>query len=197
MGGGGDLRAALAELLEDRDRQSRALDGVGACAQLVDDGEGGAIAQLQDTDDVRDVRGEGRKALLDALLVSDIHQHTAEHGQAGVISCGHHHAAHRHQGQKPERFQADGLAACVGACDNKGIEIIAETDIRRHDPVLRDQGVAGGFQLNDTAVVHHGSDGFHFICQMRLSKDQIQLDQGLVAVDDIGRAARAQSAELK
>jgi hypothetical protein len=70
---GGHGRAAhLQQALQDGLGQRRALRRVGAGGQLVQQHQAVALHSAQDVDDVPHVRAEGRKGLLDALLVADI-----------------------------------------------------------------------------------------------------------------------------
>ena len=91
---------------------------------------------------MRHVRGEGREALLDALLVADVGVDVRVDGDDGVrrrrqvaarLGEQHHHA---------ERLHADRLAARVRAGDEQHAVVLADADVYRHDLVLRDEGMA-------------------------------------------------------
>ena len=197
MGGRGDLSPALAELFEYGDRESRALYGVGAGAQLVYHTEGRTVGQLHNPDDVGDVGREGGQALLDALFVADVDENAAENAELGIIRGGYHQAAHGHQGEQAEGLEAHGLAAGVGAGYHEGVEAVAEADVYGDDAVLVYQRVAGFFELDHAIVVHLGARGLHAVAQMRFGKNKVKLDEGLVAVDDLRGAGGAQGGKLK
>ena len=104
MGGRRDPAAALAEFFEDGNGQRRALDGVGAGAQLVDQDEGAVIRLLEDGDELGHVGGEGREGLLDALFVADVDEDILKGRDGRARSGRDEQPAHGHEGQK-----ADGL----------------------------------------------------------------------------------------
>ena len=71
----------LREPVEQRLRQRRALDRIGAGRELVDEDERALPRRAQDRDEVGDVAGEGREAHLDRLPVADVREHLVEDGQ--------------------------------------------------------------------------------------------------------------------
>ena len=143
------------------------------------------------------MRREGRQALLNALLVADIHQHAAEHAQLAVVGAGYEQAAHRHQREKSQRFEGDGLAARVGSRDDEGVELAAQTDIDGHDSVLGYQRMTRLTDVDDAPVVEHGTRRAHFIRQIRLGEYQAQLREVLIAADDAVRELARVGGKLK
>ena len=74
VGGGHDKAPLPPQLLQQADRQRRTLGRVSAGTQLVQQRQRAGTGQFQNPGDAFHVAGEGGQALLDALLVTDIHQ---------------------------------------------------------------------------------------------------------------------------
>ena len=146
--GGGDLRAAGTDVLDDRDGEGRALDRVGARAQLVEEDEGIAVRLVEDIDNGLHVRGEGGKALLDALLVADVGEDAGKDAHRAAVARRDVQSALRHQAEQTERFETDGLAAGVGACDDEGIEAAAHLNVDGHGLGGIEQRMAGAAEGN-------------------------------------------------
>ena len=104
MGGGRHLCAVDRQLFHDGDGQRRALHRVGAGTQLVDEYQAVRIRLLDDRDDVGHVRREGGQALLNALLVADIHQHLFVDRDGTSLRHRQHQSTHRHQGHQAQRL---------------------------------------------------------------------------------------------
>ena len=110
-------RAARRERLENRAAERRALGGIGAGSQLVDEHEATrAVAPREDLAEVPQVRAEGGEARLDRLLVADV-------GEAVVEDAGSRLSAPTGAGmpacaiaeRRPTRLEQHGLAAGVRA----------------------------------------------------------------------------------
>ena len=80
MGRHGAERAAAAHVLEDGPGQRGSFDGIGTRTEFVQDDERVLVHRFEDGNDADHMRGERGKALLDALLVSDIAKDVFEHG---------------------------------------------------------------------------------------------------------------------
>ena len=117
---GGDYRDAPdpAEMVRDGDRQRRSFFGVGGRAEFVQEYERSRCRGAGDEIDVGDVRREGRKILLDRLVVANIGKHRIENRQLGSIR-GNGYAGLRHQGQQSHSFQGYGFAASVWASNHQ------------------------------------------------------------------------------
>ena len=96
MGRGSDFSVLFTQLFKYRDSQRRALNRVGSRAQLVDKAERTRVCELDNLNNICHVRREGRKRLLNALLVAYIHQNTAENAELAVVGAGHQKSAHSH-----------------------------------------------------------------------------------------------------
>jgi len=186
----GDLRAFFTQGFQNRRGERRPFHGVGARAQLVEQDEAAAVRLPDHADDVRHMRGKSAERLLDALLVPDIRQHLVEHGNLASVPRRDHQAAHRHQRQKADRLERDGLAAGIRPGDDERVERIAELDIHGHDLLRVDQRVARPPQHQLPPVVHGGHHRLHPVGELPLRKDHVQADGGIHAFKNtVGKAA--------
>ena len=78
MGGGHQQHAAAAQFFNDGHSQRGTLGRVGTGTQLVQQHKGVRHGQLQNAGDLFHMAGEGGKALLDALLIADVHEEFVE-----------------------------------------------------------------------------------------------------------------------
>ena len=99
-----DLRPLRACLLNDGDGKRRALDRVGARAQLIEENEAVGIRLVQDLHDILHVRRESRQALLNALLITDVGQDGGENAHGAAVVTGDMQPALRHQAHETERL---------------------------------------------------------------------------------------------
>ena len=185
MGGGGHLAPQLPDPLDDGDGQSRALHRVRARPQLVKEDEALTVRLLQDMHDVHHVGGEGAEALLDALLVADVRQHPAEHGDGAAAVRGDVEAALGHEGQQAQGLQAHGLAAGVGAGDDQGVEPLPQLQIHRHRPGAVQQGMPGVAQADGSVGADLRPAGVHLVAQLAPGEDHVQPHQQLIVLQNI------------
>ena len=196
MGGGGDESPLIPGLLNDGDGQSRTLHRVCAGAQLVKQQQTVVIHLLQDPDDVGHMGREGRQALLDALLISYVRQHPAEHPHGAAAVGGDVQAALGHQAQQANGFQGHGFAAGVGAGDDQGVELLTQLHGDRHRLGLIQQRMPGPAQGDAAPAAHLRAAGVELIAQLRPCKDHIQLHQNVVVPEDVLHLAGTLSREL-
>ena len=130
------------------------------------------------------MRREGRKALLDALLIADVDQHLLIDRNSAVFCYRKHQTAHRHQGHQADGFQGNRFTAGVRSGDDQCIEILSENNIGGNNLFRVNQRVAGFFQLNETAVLNVWNRCLHLICKRGLGKIQINFDQCPIAVQN-------------
>ena len=184
MGGCGNFCAINSQPLQNGDSQCGTLYRVSTGAKLVQQNEAVAVRFLDDGNGVCHVCGEGGKALLNALLVTDVHQHFFEHVDGAVFVGRNHQAAHCHQGQQTDGFQSNGLTAGVRAGDHESIKFFAQSYVGGNDLFRVDQRMAGFFQFKLTVVhqIRHG--GFHLVSQCRFGEVQVDLHQQVIAVND-------------
>ena len=192
--GGRHQQAALAaQLLQNADRQRRALGGIGAGAQLVQQHQRTAAGDLQNMTDALHMTGEGRKALLNALLVADVHKVLVKMADGAALVRGNQKAVLRHGVEQPGGFQRHSLAAGVRTGDDQRVVFVTQGNIHRYDLFLVDQRVAGFVQLKAHAVVDGGHKGVLLHGKARLCQQQVDLQHGVVAVAEL----RLQTAHLR
>ena len=96
MGGRRYLGALIVQRLKHRHCKRRALDGVGARAQLVYEHKAAAVGGIHYINDIGHMSREGGKRLLYRLLIADIGQYLVKDGYLAAVARGDHQAAHRH-----------------------------------------------------------------------------------------------------
>ena len=184
--GGDDQRATIREHFEDRPRQRRALVGIGARAELIEQDERALIGLGEHLADLLDERGERREVLGDRLIVADDGEDPFEHRHARALRRGDVAAGLRHQREQRERFERDRLAAGVRAGDEQQRSIGRQLEIHRHDlagriaPLLREQQrVARGLEIHATVTIDGRPRGLHALGQMRTREDPVERTQRL------------------
>ena len=143
------------EPLDERLRERRALLGVGAGGDLVDEHERAVGRGVEDLDEVRDVAGEGREAHLDRLAVADVGEHLVEDGQRRRLG-GRPEAGLVQERREPERLQRDRLAARVRAADHERAQR-PELEVDRHGRLRVEQRVPRLEQLHLVGDRHLGA----------------------------------------
>ena len=191
--GGSHQQAALAaQLFQNADSQRSTLGGVGTGTQLVQQGQRTVPGQIQNAADALHVAGEGGKALLNALLVADIHKIFTEGADDAALMRWDQKAILRHGVEQASRFQRDRLTAGVGAGDDQRVIFIAQSDIHRHDLFLVDERVAGLVQLKANRI----ADGWHkrtlLDGKAGLGQQQVNFQHCVIAVAEL----RLQRADL-
>ena len=97
----------------------------------------------------------------------------------------------RHQRQQADGLQSHGFAAGVGSCDDHGIEVGAQPQGDGHHLLGVDQRMAGIAELHPAGVIHNGRPGPHFVGQLCLCEDDIQLhQQTVIQIDVLGMSSR-------
>ncbi len=143
------------EALDERLRERRALLGIGAGGELVEEDERAPARSGEDRDDRAQMAGEGGEAHLDRLPVADVGEHAVEHrqrrlrrrrAQAGLVE----------ERREPERLERDRLAARVRPADDEGAQPVeVEVDGNRGRTV--EQRVARREQAHLAADRHFGA----------------------------------------
>ena len=162
---------ALQERIENRHRQRRALSRVGARAELVEQHQRARRDLIQNAHDVRHVRGEGRKRLLDRLLVADVGKYLVKNRKFRAVGRGNLHARLRHQRQKTDGLERYGLAAGVRAGDHQRGEVLAHPDRGGHHLFRIDQRVARLNQVDFAAFIQLRRNGAHAAAERRARKN--------------------------
>ena len=141
-----DVRPALAQKVEQRARDRRALLRIGARAELVEQDQRAAVGVAQHAHDARDVARKRRQALLQTLLVADVGLDALEDRHQRALVGRHEQAGLGHQRQQASRLERDRLAAGVRAGDQQHVEVAAQLEADRHD-LAAQQRMAGVDQL--------------------------------------------------
>ena len=126
--------------------------------------------------------GEGGKALLNALLVADIHQKFIKHTDLAALVSRDQKTALCHSAQQTGGFQGDRLTAGVRAGDDKGIVFPAQCNIHRNTLLRVDQRVAGANQVEGRIRPHSWFEGLQFQRKPRFRQQDVNFQHGLVAV---------------
>ena len=152
-----DARARVAEHLEHRLRERRALARIGADADLVERDERARVGRAHDPREVRDVRGEGREVLAEILRVADVGEQRREGVDARARRGRHVQPRAREQHGQRERLHRDRLAARVRTRDHEHREAPPEHEVVRHR-LGAEQRVAELVELDHTLLAHVGRD---------------------------------------
>ena len=104
-------------------------------------------SQLQNAADPLHMAGEGRQALFDALLITDVNEIFVKMADNAALMRRDQEPVLGHRVEKARCFERYGLAAGVGAGDNEGVILAAQLNVHRHDLFLVDERVAGLVQL--------------------------------------------------
>ena len=126
--------------------------------------------------------GEGRQALFDALLITDVHKVLVKMADDAALMRRDQEPILRHRVEQAGCFQRYGLAAGVGAGDNEGVIVAAQLNVHRHDLFLVDERVAGLVQLEIDLVADGGHKGVLLHGQPCLGQQQVDLEHCLIAV---------------
>ena len=126
--------------------------------------------------------GEGRQALFDALLITDVNEIFVKMADNAALMRRDQEPVLRHRVEQAGCFQRYGLAAGVGAGDNEGVIVAAQLNVHRHDLFLVDERVAGLVQLEIDLVADGGHKGVLLHGQPCLGQQQVDLEHCLIAV---------------
>ena len=176
--------------------QSRALGGICARAQLIVEDQSSAVALGHHVYDGAHMAGEGGQALGNGLLVADVRQNGVKGRERASVPRGHMEAALGHERQQTDGFQGHGLAAGVGAGDNHGVKIGAQSQGDGHHLFGVDQRVPSVAQLYPALVVHNGCPGPHPVGQFCLGEDHVQPDEHFHIQPDVLGIARRLGGQL-
>jgi len=141
-------------------RQSGTFLGVGASAELVQEDKRTVVGTLEDPRQLGDMPGEGRKRLLNGLLIADVSKNIPKDADPRTGLGGNLQPGLRHQRHQPNGLQGDGLAAGVGTGKHHREDTAVEFEVDWDDFPGIQQGVAGSAQLNDAAGVGLGGLGW-------------------------------------
>ena len=141
--------------------------------------------------------GEGREALLDALLITDVRQHPLIDRHLAAVPGWNVQAALGHQRQQPQRFQTDSLAAGIGAGNDQCIKGAAQLNIDGHRLFRVQQRVPGFPQADGPVPPHQRPDSVHFVAQLTPGENQIQPHQRVMVPQNILPVGGSVSGQLR
>ena len=182
MGRRHEQTALTAQPFQNADGQRCTLGRVGACAQLVEQGQRGVARQVENAADPLHMAGEGRQTLFDALLITDVNEIFVKMADNAALMRRDQEPVLRHRVEQTGCFQRYGLAAGVGAGDNEGVIVAAQLNVHRHDLFLVDERVAGLVQLEIDLVADGGHKGVLLHSQPCLGQQQVDLEHRVIAV---------------
>ena len=87
--------------------------------------------------------------------------------------------------EQPGRLERDGLAAGVGAGDDKGIVFVAERNVYRHDLFPVNERVAGFFERKAAGIADCGHKGVLLHRQARFGQQQVDGEHCVIAVAEL------------
>ena len=137
------------------------------------------------------------KRLLNALFVADIRQNIVENPHHGAVGRGNMQSRLRHEREKSERFESDGLSARVRARDNQRIEFSAEVHRNRNDRIGGNQRVTRPAQPDFARFRDFGRDAVHFKGKLAFSEDKSEQGKISVIFRKLRAAARDVGGKLK
>ena len=182
---GGDAGAAFAAELDDGDGKRRALCRVGTGAELVEEDETVAVADLEDLHNILCMRREGGKRLLDGLLVADVGEDLLVDVDGAAVVGGDMQTALGHKREQADGLERDGLAAGVWAGDDERVKIAAQPHGDRDDRLAGDERMAGPDEVQLAVGPHLRADGPHGERQPRPGENALKLEQHIVVELDL------------
>ena len=126
--------------------------------------------------------GKGGQALLDALLIADVHEEFVEDTDLTALIRRDEEAALCHRAKQTGRFQSDGLTAGVGAGDDERIIFPAQRNIDRNALLCVNERVACPDQREGIVGAHCRFECLELQRQTRLCQQDINVQHGLIAV---------------
>ena len=99
MRGRGHACAHLARIADHRNRKRRALDRIGACAQLIEQHEVALSAAVHDGHDIFHMRGEGGQRLFNRLFIADIRVNVLKQADLTLLVRRNMQTGSRHQAE--------------------------------------------------------------------------------------------------
>ncbi len=182
MGGDQTARASLEEALEEGLRQRRPLLGVGARAELVDEHQALRVGVLEHLLQPQQVGGEGGEALLQALLVADVHEELGGEVERRALG-GHEEPGLGHEHREAQGLEQRGLAAHVGAGEQQDAVLGGELEVVGDG--AGDEGVAGVGQAVG-ARLEAGPGEPPVLGQAGGGAGEVELDEGLEGFRQLG-----------
>ncbi len=203
------------QLLDQRAAQGRALEGVGAGAELVEQHQRLLVGLAQQTGGCRHRGREGGEVGGDVLLVADVGPQPAEGRKPGPLGHRQRNPVQRHQGHQPDGLENHGLAARVGPGDHQGAHARPQLEVQGNGQVagiaplqiaedlapqgvqpLVEQRVPGAVQHQPAGGARHRHPAFDAAPEQHLGLDRVELaehrDRRGEALPGVGEEPRDQ-----
>ena len=157
--------------------QGRALSGIRSGTQFIKQHQVPGRHLMHNLHNVGHMTGEGRQALLNALLVSNVREYLLKHSQFRSRIRRYLQAGLRHQGKQTHRFQRYGLTAGIRAGNNQGGKLFPEPNGGRHHLFRINQRMPSADDLQVSFIIHLRTHAEKPAAQQPLGKDKVQLCQ--------------------
>ena len=138
--------------------------------------------KFQNTGDLLHVAGESRKALFDALLITDVHKKFIEHADLTAFIGRNQEAALCHCAQQTRRFQGDGFTTGVRAGDDERIVLFAQRNVHRYTLFGVNERMTRPNERKGAVGADRGLECLHIQSQTSLCQQHINFQHCLVAV---------------
>ena len=160
----GAKRAGRPDLIDYRNGERRALDGVGSDTEFVEKYERSIGYLVHYRDDIDHVRAESRKRRLDALFVAYIGEHSVENADRRMLVRRYMKPCLRHERKQSERFERNRFTAGVRAGYDERIVPFAERNVYRHDLVFRYERMPCSFEVDNSFFsIYFGADTLYSV----------------------------------
>ena len=130
-------------------------------------------------------------------MLADVGEDAGKDAHRAAVARRDVQSALRHQAEEAERFETDGLAAGVGACDDEGIEAAAHLNGDGHGLGGIEQRMAGAAEGNAAVRADLGPCGVHLVAQLAAGKDEVEVDENIVIPENRLGEARSLGGEGK
>ena len=187
MRGNGHKAVPLQEPVNHGLGQSSPLAGIGAHAEFVQYDQGVRTDMRPQSCKMADLGRECTQTVLEALLVSHGDKNPIDIRQPAIRGYGNRQGSSGHEGDQPQRLEADGLAAGIAATDNEPLLPGFQHDIHGYHStsLQREQGMTGTHEMQGGAGLHGQDDPFDGGCEPDLGLEDIHHDQPVVHIPDV------------
>ena len=163
-------RTGLTHRLDDGHGQRRALYGVGATTQLVKEHKGAGAYLGHNGNDVDHMGGEGGKGLLDALLVTKIHQNVIKGADTALLAARDVQTRLGHESKKSHGLERNRLTTGVRAGDDQSVKAHTKGYVDGHHTILVNEGMACLHQVDRPIARDDGRDSAHLRRELTASE---------------------------
>ena len=170
-----DQDATREQRLEHGHRERRSLIGIGTRAELVEQRDVALLGLRERRDHVAQVRGEGREALRDRLLVPDVGEDPLDDRHPAAAAGGDLQSARGHQHEQADRLEGHGLPAGVRSGDHERLEVGAEAHVDRDNVAALgdEQRMARGHEVELPVAVEERPLAVEEVRQLGLREGEI------------------------